>query len=79
MTKEYSAEGIRVNAVAPGNVDTDMFNIISEEELKIELSKIGLGRIAKPEEIADVVLFLASDMASYVTGEVIRVNGGLVL
>jgi 3-oxoacyl-[acyl-carrier protein] reductase len=78
-TKEYSAEGIRVNAVAPGNVDTDMFNIISEEELKIELSKIGLGRIAKPEEIADVVLFLASDMASYVTGEVIRVNGGLVL
>lgn len=78
-TKEYSAEGIRVNAVAPGNFDTDMFNIISEEELKIELSKIGLGRIAKPEEIADVVLFLASDMASYVTGEVIRVNGGLVL
>ena len=78
-TKEYSAEGIRVNAVAPGNVDTDMFNIISEEELKIELSKIGLGRITKPEEIADVVLFLASDMASYVTGEVIRVNGGLVL
>ncbi len=78
-TKEYSAEGIRVNAVAPGNVNTDMFNIISEEELKIELSKIGLGRIAEPEEIANVVLFLASDLASYVTGEVINVNGGLVL
>lgn len=78
-TKEYSANGIRVNAVAPGNVNTDMFNIITEDELKKEISKIGLGRIAEPEEIANVVLFLASDMASYVTGEVIRVNGGLAL
>lgn len=78
-TKEYSGEGIRVNAVAPGNVNTDMFNIISEEELKVELSKIGLGRIAEPDEIANVVLFLASDLASYVTGEVISVNGGLIL
>lgn len=78
-TKEYSGEGIRVNAVAPGNVNTDMFNIISEEELKVELSKIGLGRIAEPDEVANVVLFLASDLASYVTGEVISVNGGLVL
>lgn len=77
--KEYSASGIRVNAVAPGNVNTDMFNIISEEERKIELSKIGLGRIAEPEEIANAVLFLASDLASYVTGEVLRVNGGLIL
>ncbi len=78
-TKEYSADGIRVNAVAPGNVNTDMFNIISEEELKKELSKIGMGRIAEPYEIANVVLFLASDLSSYVTGEVISVNGGLVL
>lgn len=78
-TKEYSASGIRVNAVAPGNVNTDMFNIISEDERRTELSKIGLGRIAEPEEIANAVLFLASDLASYVTGEVLRVNGGLVL
>lgn len=78
-TKEYSSDGIRVNAVAPGNVNTDMFNIIGEEDLKVELSKIGLGRIAEPEEIANVVLFLTSDMASYVTGEVISVNGGLIL
>lgn len=78
-TKEYSNDGIRVNAVAPGNVNTDMFNIISEEELQVELSKIGFGRIAEPDEIANVVLFLASDLASYVTGEVISVNGGLVL
>ncbi|MBP3805803.1 MAG: SDR family oxidoreductase [Oribacterium sp.] len=78
-TKEYSSEGIRVNAVAPGNVNTDMFNIISEEGRKAEISKIGLGRVAEPEEIANVVLFLASDLSSYVTGEVIGVNGGLVL
>lgn len=77
--KEYAEEGIRVNAVAPGNVNTDMFNIISEEGRKEEISKIGLGRIAEPDEIADVVLFLASDLASYVTGEVIRVDGGLIL
>ena len=78
-TKEYSSEGLRINAVAPGNVNTDMFNIISEDERKTELSKIGLGRVAEPEEIANVVLFLASDLASYITGEVIKVNGGLVL
>ena len=78
-TKEYSSEGIRVNAVAPGNVNTDMFNVIGHDERVAELTKIGLGRVAEPEEIANVVLFLASDMSSYVTGEVIRVNGGLVL
>ncbi len=77
--KEYASSGIRVNAVAPGNVNTDMFNIINEDERKLEIAKIGLGRIAEPKEIADAVLFLASDMASYVTGEVIGVNGGLVL
>ena len=78
-TKEYSSEGIRVNAVAPGNVNTDMFNVIGHDVRVAELTKIGLGRVAEPEEIANVVLFLASDMSSYVTGEVIRVNGGLVL
>ncbi len=77
--KEYSPIGLRVNAIAPGNVNTDMFNIISEEDLKTELTKIGLGRIAEPEEIANVALFLASDMSSYITGEVINVNGGLML
>ncbi len=77
--KEYSSEGIRVNAIAPGNVNTDMFNVIGDDERAIEVTKIGLGRVAEPEEIANVVLFLASDLSSYVTGEVIRVNGGLVL
>jgi len=77
--KEYAPIGMRVNAIAPGNVDTDMFNIIDGEDLKAAIAKIGMGRLAKPEEIANVALFLASDMSSYVTGEVIGVNGGLVL
>jgi len=77
--KEYAQFGFRVNAIAPGNVNTDMFNIISEQERIKTIKKIGLRRIAEPEEIAKVALFLASNMASYVTGEVINVNGGLVL
>jgi len=78
-TKEYGSMGFRVNAIAPGNVDTDMFNIIDGEELERAIAKIGLGRVATPEEIANVALFLASDLASYVTGEIINVNGGLLL
>lgn len=78
-TKEYTPLGFRVNAIAPGNVDTDMFNIIGENELGMTIGKIGMGRLAKPEEIANVALFLASEMSSYITGEVINVNGGLIL
>lgn len=77
--KEYAPLGFRVNAIAPGNVDTDMFNVISESELEKAVGKIGLGRVASTEEIANVALFLASAMSSYITGEVINVNGGLVL
>lgn len=78
-SKEYVEQGFRVNAIAPGNVDTDMFNILPEDKLEEAISRIGLRRLATPEEIANVALFLASNMSSYVTGEVINVNGGLVL
>lgn len=77
--KEYAGIGLRVNSISPGNVDTDMFNIIEGQELLDAIEKIGMKRVAKPEEIANVVLFLASDMASYVTGENITVSGGLLL
>lgn len=77
--KEYAQFGFRVNAIAPGNVNTDMFNVISEEERNDALKKIGLRRIAEPEDIANVALFLASNLSSYITGEIINVNGGLVL
>lgn len=77
--KEYAGFGIRVNSVSPGNVDTDMFNIIEGDMLEKAINKIGMKRLAKPEEIANIVLFLASDMASYVTGENISATGGLLL
>ena len=77
--KEYAPLGFRVNAIAPGYVDTDMFNDISDSDRKREIDKIGLGRVARPEEIANVALFLASEMSSYITGEVINVSGGLIL
>lgn len=77
--KEYAGIGMRVNSISPGNVDTDMFNIIEGQELQEAINKIGMKRVAKPEEIANVALFLASDLASYVTGENITVNGGLLL
>ena len=77
--KEFTPLGFRVNAIAPGNVDTDMFNVIRDGELKKAIAKIGMGKLAQPEEIANVALFLASDMASYVSGEIVSVNGGLVL
>ncbi len=77
--REYAPMGIRVNAIAPGNTDTDMFNMIDDDKLEDAIALIGLGRLAKPDEIAKVALFLASTMSSYVTGEIIGVNGGLIL
>ncbi len=77
--KEFVSQGIRVNAVAPGYVATDMFKNLSKDEFENFAEKVALKRIAEPDEIANVILFLASDMSSYITGEIINVNGGLVL
>ena len=65
---------VRVNAVAPGAVDTDMMKCYSADEIKDICNSIPLGRLAKPEEIADAVLFLAEN--EYTTGAVLSVNGG---
>ena len=78
LSKELARSNIRVNAVAPGVVDTEMGQSIPEENRKAMLAMVPLGRFAQPREIADVVLFLASDMASYVTGQTIHINGGWV-
>lgn len=76
LSKELARKNIRVNAIAPGVVDTEMGKSIPEENRKIMLTNVPLGRFAEPREIADVVLFLCSGMASYVTGQTLHVNGG---
>lgn len=76
LSKELARQKIRVNAVAPGVVDTPMGQSIPEENRKAMLSNIPLNRFAEPAEIGDVILFLTSDLASYVTGQTIHVNGG---
>ncbi len=79
LAKELAARKVRVNAVAPGMIETDMSQVvrgIAGDQIK---SVIPMKRIGKPEEIATVVAFLASDEASYLTGQVLRVDGGLSL
>lgn len=78
-SKELSEYGIRVNAVAPGMVATERFKDVVEKKFANKVPDIGLGRMATPEEIAEVYLFLASDMSNYITGQVINVDGGLKL
>jgi 3-oxoacyl-[acyl-carrier protein] reductase len=68
-----------VNAVAPGFVATDMTLALTEEQKQAMLSRIPLGRMGNVEEIAQVVAFLASDAAAYITGETIHINGGLYM
>lgn len=77
MSGELAAQGIRVNAVAPGIIETDMLHKMDEKAREQMESGNDMGRIGQPEEVADVVLFLASEMSGYVTGQVLRVDGGL--
>lgn len=81
LATEMARHKILVNAVAPGWVDTDMVRPVlkSKKAREATVSEVPLGRIASPEEIAGPILFLASDLASYITGEILNVNGGFVL
>ncbi len=79
LAAEVGSRGITVNTVAPGFIDTDMTKGLPEEQKAGLLSNIPVGRLGKPEEIAAVVAFLASDAAAYVSGETIHVNGGLYM
>ena len=74
LAQEVGARKVTVNAVAPGFIHTDMTADLDENQLK---TMIPVGRFGKPEEVADIVAFLASEKASYITGEVISINGGL--
>ena len=71
--------GIRVNCVAPGVIETDMVKVLGEEALKDLAEQTPLGRLGKPEDIAAAVAYLASDKASFVTGQVLAVDGAFVL
>ena len=79
LAREVASRNITVNAVAPGFVETDMTAGLSQEIRDRALAAIPLGRIAQPAEIAEAVLFLASDKAAYITGQCLSVNGGLAM
>jgi 3-oxoacyl-[acyl-carrier protein] reductase len=79
LAKELAAFQVNVNAIAPNTTNTSMGNKYSETELKDIIKHIPLGRIAAPEEMANAVAFLASDEASFITGEVINVDGGRLM
>ena len=77
MARELGSRGITVNAIAPGFVDTEMTGVLSEEIRENACKQIILGRFGKPEDIANTAVFLASDKADYITGQVISVDGGM--
>lgn len=79
IAKELASRGIRVNAVAPGFIGTEMTDILPEEVKKSMIAGIPLGRMAQPEEVAAGVLFLASDNAGYITGQTLHIDGGMVM
>ena len=75
--KEFAARGITVNVVAPGFIETDMTAVLSDNVKEAMLKDIPLGRVGKPEDIANAVKFLVSEQASYITGQILRVDGGM--
>ena len=77
--KELASDNIRVNAIAPGMIDTDMFRSIGETKIQENLEKIKMGRLGNPEEIANACVFLASDLSAYISGQVLGVDGVTVI
>ena len=75
LARELAPKNIRVNAVAPGITETDMVKALPKEVIEPLIKTIPLGRIGKPEDVANAFLFLASDMASYITGDILQVDG----
>ncbi|MDG2107025.1 MAG: 3-oxoacyl-ACP reductase FabG [Woeseiaceae bacterium] len=79
LAREIGSRGITVNVVAPGFIDTDMTKILPEEQRAAMLEQVPLGRLGASTDVANAVLFLASDGGEYITGETLHVNGGMVM
>ncbi len=77
LAKETGSRGVRVNAIAPGFIETDMTNAVNEDLRKTWVEGIPLKRAGKPEDVANAALFLASDLSTYITGQVLGVDGGM--
>jgi 3-oxoacyl-[acyl-carrier protein] reductase len=79
MARELASRNIQVNAIAPGFIETDMTNTLSEKVKEQAVLQIPLGRFGKPEEVANLTAFLASDNSNYITGQVFHIDGGMVM
>ncbi len=79
LAREIASRGITVNTISPGFIDTDMTQMLTDEQKEGIFSQVPANRLGKPEEIASTVAFLASDAAAYITGETIHVNGGMYM
>lgn len=79
LAKELAARGVTVNAIAPGMIETDMTNVLSEKIKEVIVKEIPMKKMGKPEDIAEAVVFFAKEEASYVTGQVLSVDGGMAV
>ncbi len=77
--KELAPSRVRVNAIAPGMIDTDMFRSVGSKRIQAYLAKIGMDRLGRPEDVANAAVFLASDLAEYVTGQILGVDGAVAI
>jgi 3-oxoacyl-[acyl-carrier protein] reductase len=79
LAREVASRGITVNAIAPGFIETPMTAVLNEKQVTAMAAQIPLGRMGTPQDIARAVKFLASDEASYITGHVLDLNGGMLM
>jgi 3-oxoacyl-[acyl-carrier protein] reductase len=77
--KELADKNVRVNAIAPGMIDTDMFRSVGEDHMAARIANVGMGRLGTPEDIAKTCVYLASDLSEYVTGQIIGVDGSALV